>query len=168
MQETPCWAGKIPWRRQRLPTPVFWPGEFHGLYSPRGRKESDTTERLSLFEMPFRIIFPVHSFLLSCSFFKKITFNWRIIALQCYVGFCHTTTWISHKYTYNPLSWATFPPLTPPLHIITEHSWCILESGEHLPMCKKKEQKFHCSIRNTSWQTLIELYNYLSWKWLHN
>ena len=25
---------KIPWRRDRLPTPVFWPGEFHGLYSP--------------------------------------------------------------------------------------------------------------------------------------
>ena len=25
-----------PWRRDRLPTPVFWPGEFHGLYSPWG------------------------------------------------------------------------------------------------------------------------------------
>ena len=25
--------GKIPWIRERLPTPVFWPGEFHGLYS---------------------------------------------------------------------------------------------------------------------------------------
>ena len=22
------WIGKVPWRR--LPTPVFWPGEFHG------------------------------------------------------------------------------------------------------------------------------------------
>ena len=33
---------------ERLPTPVFWPGEFHGLYSPWGHKESDTTERLSL------------------------------------------------------------------------------------------------------------------------
>ena len=31
-----------------LPTPVFWPGEFHGLYSPWACKESDTTERLSL------------------------------------------------------------------------------------------------------------------------
>ena len=31
-----------------LPTPVFWPGEFHGLYSPRGHKESDMTEQLSL------------------------------------------------------------------------------------------------------------------------
>ena len=26
---------------------MFWPGEFHGLYSPRGRKESDMTEQLS-------------------------------------------------------------------------------------------------------------------------
>ena len=31
-----------------LPTPVFWPREFHGPYSPWGGKESDTTERLSL------------------------------------------------------------------------------------------------------------------------
>ena len=42
------WVGKIPWRRESLPTPVFWPGEFHGLYSPWDRKESDMTERLSL------------------------------------------------------------------------------------------------------------------------
>ena len=27
---------------------VFWPGEFHGLYSPWGHKEMDTTEPLSL------------------------------------------------------------------------------------------------------------------------
>ena len=33
-----------PWRRERLPTPVFWPGEFHGLYSPWGHKESNTAE----------------------------------------------------------------------------------------------------------------------------
>ena len=39
------WVGKIPWRKERLLTPVFWPGEFHGLYS---HKELDTTERLSL------------------------------------------------------------------------------------------------------------------------
>jgi len=30
-----------------LPTPVFWLGEFQGLYSPRGCKELDTTEQLS-------------------------------------------------------------------------------------------------------------------------
>ena len=49
-KESACSAGhlgSIPWRRERLPTPVFWSGEFHGLYGPRGREESDTTEQLS-------------------------------------------------------------------------------------------------------------------------
>ena len=31
VQETWVLVGKIPWRRERLPTPVFWPGEFLGL-----------------------------------------------------------------------------------------------------------------------------------------
>ena len=49
------WVGKIPWGRERLPTPVFWPGEFHRLYSPWGHKESNMTEQLSLsFHMPER------------------------------------------------------------------------------------------------------------------
>ena len=44
--------GKIPWRKKRQPIPVFLPGESHGQrslvgYSPWGRKESDTTVRLS-------------------------------------------------------------------------------------------------------------------------
>ena len=42
------WVGKIPWRKENLPTPVFWPGEIHGLYSPWGRKELAVTEQLSL------------------------------------------------------------------------------------------------------------------------
>ena len=37
-------VGKIPWRRERLPTLVFWPREFHGLYSAWGYKESVMTE----------------------------------------------------------------------------------------------------------------------------
>ena len=37
------WVGKI-----LLPTPGFWPGEFHGLYSLWGHKKLDTTERCSL------------------------------------------------------------------------------------------------------------------------
>ena len=47
------WVGKITWRRKRLLTPVFWPGEFHRLYSPWGRKESDKTEQLSLLLLPW-------------------------------------------------------------------------------------------------------------------
>ena len=42
------WVGKILWRRERLPNPVFWPGEFHGLYNPWCHKDSDMTEWLSL------------------------------------------------------------------------------------------------------------------------
>ena len=37
--------------RRRAPSRggwLRWPGEFHGLYSPWGRKESDMTEHLSL------------------------------------------------------------------------------------------------------------------------
>ena len=40
------------WRMERQPTPVFWPGEFHGLYSPWVHRESDTTEQLSLSHVP--------------------------------------------------------------------------------------------------------------------
>jgi len=38
------WVGKIPWRRERLLTPVFWPGDSHGMYGPWGCKKSDMTE----------------------------------------------------------------------------------------------------------------------------
>ena len=41
-------VGKISWRRERLPTSVFWPGELHGLCNLWGRKGSDTNEQLSL------------------------------------------------------------------------------------------------------------------------
>ena len=46
------WFGKIPWRREWQPTPVFLPGEFCGQrrlagYSPWGHKELDTTEGLT-------------------------------------------------------------------------------------------------------------------------
>ena len=38
-------GGKTPWRRERLPTLVLWPGEFHGLYSPWGHKELATKQQ---------------------------------------------------------------------------------------------------------------------------
>ena len=50
-----------PWRRKWQPTPVFLPGKFHGQsslvgYSPWGRKESDTTEQLSMTDWGKNII----------------------------------------------------------------------------------------------------------------
>ena len=43
------WVGKIPWRGEWQPTPVFLPGESHEQrslagYSPWGHRESDTTD----------------------------------------------------------------------------------------------------------------------------
>ena len=48
----------ISWRRERIPSPVFWPGEFHGQrilagYSPWDPKEWDILEfSLSQFQAP--------------------------------------------------------------------------------------------------------------------
>ena len=50
MRET--WVQPLGWEdsleKGMATTPEFWPGEFQGLYSPWGQKESDMTERLSL------------------------------------------------------------------------------------------------------------------------
>ena len=45
-------VGKIPWRREWQPTPVFLPEKSHGQrnlvgYSPWGHKESDMTQQLN-------------------------------------------------------------------------------------------------------------------------
>ena len=59
----------------------------------------------------YYLFFPLPSIIVSLCFslnhfywigFLKFIFNWRIIALQYSVGFCHATTWTSHKYKYMP------------------------------------------------------------------
>ena len=57
------WLGKIPWRREWQPIPVFLPGMFHGQkslagYSPWGCKESDMAEQLTLW-LHVRVWVPV-------------------------------------------------------------------------------------------------------------
>ena len=51
MQET--WVQSLGWedpqRRGRLSTPVFWPGEVHGLHSPWGHKKLEMTEHTFTF-----------------------------------------------------------------------------------------------------------------------
>ena len=44
------WVEKIPWRRERLPIPIFWPGEFHGLYG-RVHGVAKNRTRLSNFHL---------------------------------------------------------------------------------------------------------------------
>ena len=45
-------VGKIPWRQEWQPTPIFLPGKFHeqrilASYNLRGHKESDMTKQLA-------------------------------------------------------------------------------------------------------------------------
>ena len=52
--------------------------------------------------------------------FILFSVNWRIIALQCCVGFCYTSTRISHRYTYVPLPLehpSHFPPPSHPFRL---------------------------------------------------
>ena len=92
------WVGKIPWRRERLPTPGFWPGEIHRLYSPWGRKESDTTERLSL------SLYQRYTL-----FFKNFILHLGTANEQCCDGVRWTAKGLSHTCT------CIHPPQTPVL-----------------------------------------------------
>ena len=53
-----------------------------------------------------------HIYFLIFGFFKKYIFNWKIIALQYCVSFCHTSTWISHSIHMSPPLWTSLPPPT--------------------------------------------------------
>ena len=74
--------------------------------------------------------------LLSLSLFNLFIFNWRITALQYCVGFCHTSTCISHKYTHVP-SLSNLPPTShpiPPLQVITEPQFEFAASYSKFPL----------------------------------
>ena len=54
------WVRSLGWKdplERGIPIPVFWPGAFHGLYSPWGRKE-DTNTRLSLCKEKTSLVLP--------------------------------------------------------------------------------------------------------------
>ena len=70
------WVGKIPWRRERLPTPIFLLGELYGErslagYSSWGLKEWDMTERLTHIQN-------------LCSFMRN-----TISSAKCFISFLH-------------------------------------------------------------------------------
>ena len=47
------WIRKIPWRRERLPTPVFLPGEPHGQRSLVGTVHGVTKSQTRLNDLHF-------------------------------------------------------------------------------------------------------------------
>ena len=76
------------------------------LHMPNGMKESELEGNMSSLRSlqgHFILFFCIYSFL------NIFIFNWRIIALQYCVSFCHTSTRISHKYIYIP-SLLSLPP----------------------------------------------------------
>ena len=56
-------------------------------------------------------------------FFDSFIFSWMIIAVQHWVGFCNTSTWISRRYAYVPslLNLPRTSRSSPPLQVATEH-----------------------------------------------
>ena len=76
--EFDTWVGKIPWGRERLPTPVLWPREIHGLYSPWDCKELDTTQWLSLSELTYNAVN-------SCDTVKWFSYMYVYIYVSIYI-----------------------------------------------------------------------------------
>ena len=87
------WAD-TPWRREELPTPVFWPVEIPGLYTVHGLTERQT--QLSDFHFHCQ-----YSFLEIVPVFILINDRWfncfsKIIAAELSNYFCHLDKFKSH------------------------------------------------------------------------
>ena len=122
------WVRKIPWRMEWLPTPVFFPGKFHGqrtLVGSRGLKEFDTTEGS-----------------------KSVKHNWVTNAfllniLSAKVTGCHF--WYQVIKRLRLTFWVL-------LHL---HTLCLRKVGCHVASClleKCIRQGTRKGLRLTSWQ----------------
>ena len=70
------WVGKIPWRRERLPTPVSWTREFHGQYV-HGVAKSQTQlskHQVGTFKVIVDMYVPIVIFLIVCCWFCRSFF----------------------------------------------------------------------------------------------
>ena len=67
--------------------------------------------------------------------FYLFIFNWRLIALQYWFDFRHTSTWICHRCTYVS-SLLNLPPTSdlPPLYIVAEPQFEFPESQGNFPL----------------------------------
>ena len=69
------------------------------------------------------------------------------IALQYCVDFCHTSTWINHRYTYVP-SLLNFPPTSHfiPSPVVTEHQFELPESYSKIPLLSVRYMIVYASM----------------------
>ena len=83
---------KLQWDVTIISHLLEWP-KCKTLTTPNARWEMEQQENtfIGVCNEKWYSHFGRHNFL-----FFPFNFNWRIIALQCCVGFCHTTMWIGH------------------------------------------------------------------------
>ena len=96
--------GRSPGEGEMLSTPVFWLGEFHGLYSPWGHKESDTTEWLSLSLSQLDKIYLPTSFCYNFFPFPLFfisTHSWQLALCSSQTKFGNSWLWTYLCTTYN-------------------------------------------------------------------
>ena len=79
---------EYPLEKEQLPTPVFWPGEFHGQrslagYSPWNYKESDMTEQLSKKKKKSLYNFERFQIRTEQEIFKNCSHQSKLVSSQC-------------------------------------------------------------------------------------
>ena len=152
------WVGKIPWTRERLPTPVVWPGEFNGQrslsgYSRWGRKESDMTEWLSLFTFPHLQVGTTNQLPFTSENFNIVTKRCgesTVSASTLYKLLCSNDLWaallavckVSYWYVYHKL--LGFPSDSLVKKCLPMQKTRVLFLGWEDPL--EKEMAIHCSI----------------------
>ena len=152
------WVGKIPWTRERLPTPVVWPGEFNGQrslsgYSRWGRKESDMTEWLSLFTFPHLQVGTMNQLPFTSENFNIVTKRCgesTVSASTLYKLLCSNDLWaallavckVSYWYVYHKL--LSFPSDSLVKKCLPMQKTRVLYLGWEDPL--EKETAIHCSI----------------------
>ena len=68
------WVGKIFWRREQLPNPVFWPGEFHGQRSVAVHGVAKSWTWLSDFHLLLRhILYVIKTWLQQAELFTWVS-----------------------------------------------------------------------------------------------
>ena len=125
------WIGKIPWRRERLPTPVFWPGEFHAQSMESLRVGHDW----ATFTFTFRFLKEI---MYSSTNTKCTLFYWIELLSVIFYLLSYFNGWIrKHKMQKVPLTsssssvWGT--SLT--CHLISLSPWVLTRT-----LCSSPEQ----------------------------
>ena len=90
-----------------------------------------------------------------------VVLNVFLIDLQYCVGFCHTLTWISHRYTYVPSLLNLLPTSrsVAPLYVVPKHWFELPESYSKFPLAILAMCMFPCYFLNSPWSFISILWS---------